>query len=363
MENQIRKNIEQNIQDTIESQCAKYEIKKISPHLHQSLKEYSLRKGKRIRPLLFLFTYLGYSPKRLHKSFYNVSTAIEFLHNFMLIHDDIIDNSHLRRGKPTMHKLLENAAATDKKEELGHNLAIIAGDIIYAFAIEAFLALKEEPARKEKALRYFLETTTITALGELTDTLQGFAPLNKVKEEDVFLNYSLKTARYTFISPAVLGAILAGARAQEIQRLTTLCLEIGHAFQIQDDVIGIFGTEEKIGKSILSDLEESKKTLLVCHCFHHLGTKKKNVFTQIFNKEKKNLKDLQQIRDIFTDTGSLEYCVRQIETKFNQSLRLLEKTSMKKFSMDFIRKNFIQFFSQTQKIADQYNITVNLIQE
>ncbi len=362
MESQIKKFIEENIEQTINIQCKKYKLLEINPYLYKSIKEYSLRKGKRIRPILFVLSYIGYSDsqKEISQSIYNVSTAIEFLHNFMLIHDDIIDNSHLRRGKPTMHKLLQKAAKTIKKEELGNSLAIIAGDIIYAFAIEAFLSVEGNSKRKEKALHYFLETTTITAMGELIDTIQGVTDLNQVKENDVFLNYSLKTARYTFNSPLVIGAILAGANNKEIQKLSQLSLEIGQAFQIQDDVIGIFDTEKKIGKSILSDLEESKKTLLVCHCYHRLNTKGKQSFIKVFNKKNKTFKDLLWIRAVFIKEGSLIYCLKEVEARFNKTLTLIATLKLKNPSKSFIVNNFIQLFSPSERIANKYKIPIFL---
>ncbi len=362
MQKIIHQRIEKNIRDSINKKCKEYKIGSISPALEKSIKEYSLRKGKRIRPLLFILSYQGYrnSNQKLSESIYNVSTAIEFLHNFMLIHDDIIDDSHLRRGRPTMHKLLETAAKANDKESLGKNLAIITGDILYTFAIEVFLGIDENYKRKEKALDYFLQTTTITAIGEFIDTLQGYEQLQKIKEKDVFLNYSLKTARYTFTSPMVIGAILSGAKDKEIQKITQLGEKIGQAFQIQDDVIGIFGTQERIGKSILSDIEESKKTLLVCHAYHNMNAKEKKDFKAIFNKKRKTFKDLQRIRKIFLSSGSLRYCICQIETRYNETITLLQKTRMKAPYPEMILDNIQKLFDHTQRLAKAYKIPLHL---
>jgi len=178
----------------------------------------------------------------------------------MLIHDDIIDRSGLRRGKPTLHKILGRTVKTPDQEKLGCDLGIIAGDIVYALAIDAFLSINEAPERKEEALRYFVQTAAFTAMGEFIDTIYGSKNLGKVKEGDVFLNYTLKTARYTFDCPLVVGAILAGANKKDVALLSELGLLIGQAFQIQDDVLDVESSAEMSGKPQGSDAELNKPT-------------------------------------------------------------------------------------------------------
>src|SRR3989338_6086904 len=167
-----------------------YKLHLVNPILYKSIREFSLRRGKRIRPLLLILSYKGYCParKRISSSLYHASTCIELLHNFMLIHDDIIDQSHLRRGKPTLHRLLRKAAKTKNTDKLGYDLSIVAGDIVYALAIDAFLSIKEDPRRKEQALKYFIKTAAFTAMGEFLDILHGVDKIEHIKEKDVFLN-------------------------------------------------------------------------------------------------------------------------------------------------------------------------------
>src|SRR3989338_2389051 len=298
---EIKKNIDQSLTVFMDRVKDDYKFQLVKPILYESIREFSLRKGKRIRPLLLILSYMGYSRrnKKISVSLYNASTCMEMLHNFMLIHDDIIDRSNLRRGKPTLHKLLGKTNRTNRREKLGYDLGIIAGDIVYALAIDAFLSIKESPKRKERALKYFIQTAAFTAMGEFIDTVYGVEQLSKVKEKDVFLNYTLKTARYTFDCPLVVGAILAGAKNKDIKLLSDLGNLIGQAFQIQDDIIGIFGSQKNIGKSILSDLAESKKTILVCHAYEKLRGQKKKTFMKYFNKPKKTYVDLLAVRKIF----------------------------------------------------------------
>ena len=180
----IRANIDASLASFLNTVKKEYKLHLVSPLLFEGIREFTLREGKRIRPLLVILTYKGYAPrgKVISKTLYNASTCMEFLHNFMLIHDDIIDRSDLRRGRPTLHKILAKTVKTPDPDKLGIDLGIIAGDIIYALAIDAFLAVKEPLERKERALKYFIQTAAFTAMGEFIDTVHGVEHLDHVTE-------------------------------------------------------------------------------------------------------------------------------------------------------------------------------------
>jgi len=359
----IRKRIDQSLKNFMTNVRKDYKLHLINPTLYKSIREFSLRKGKRIRPLLLILSYKGYSsPKiRITSSLYNASTCMELLHNFMLIHDDIIDRSDLRRGKPTLHKVLGKTIVTREQEKLGYDLGIIAGDIVYALAIDAFLTIKENPKRKEKALKYFVQTAAFTAMGEFIDTIHSVQRLKKIKEKDVFLNYTLKTARYTFDCPLVTGAILAGADQKDIKKLSQLGILVGQAFQIQDDIIGIFDSQKNIGKSILSDLAESKKTILVCHAYNKLSSQNKKCFTESFNKPKKTYKDLVTFRKLFIQLGSLDYSLQEVENRVQKTLKILKKLKMRSLYKQTIEKAILNLFKQSQRIASQYGSSISIL--
>jgi len=352
----LKKNIDRSLGVFMNRVRREYKFHLVNPVLYNAIREFSLRQGKRIRPLLLILSYMGYSKKgnKVSVSLYNASTCIEMLHNFMLIHDDIIDRSDLRRGKPTLHKLLGKTIKTDDPTKLGYDLGIIAGDIVYALAIDAFLSIEESPVRKERALKYFIQTAAFTAMGEFIDTVYGVEQLNKVKEKDVILNYTLKTARYTFDCPLVVGAILAGAGESDIAKLSDLGIMIGQAFQIQDDIIGIFGSEKNIGKSILSDLAESKKTLLVCHAYDHLKGKERKAFLNIFNKPKKTHTNLREIKKIFINSGSLQYSLKAIEARITKTIRILQSLKMKTKYRLVIKDAIVPLFKPSRMIAEQH---------
>lgn len=358
----IRKQVDKSLEQFLDKIKTEYHLDLVDPILYRSIREFTLRKGKRIRPMLLAISYKGYSKntKRISPSIYYAATCIELLHNFMLIHDDIIDRSDLRRGKPTLHKLLSKAVKTREKDKLGYDLSIIAGDIVYALAIGAFLSINEKLERKERALKYFIQTAVLTAMGEFIDTLYGVKKVNNVSEDDIFLNYTLKTARYTFDCPMVVGAILAGAGKKDIRLLSELGLAVGQAFQIQDDIIGVFDSQKNIGKSILSDIAESKKTILVCHANKNLSRSGHKNFMERFNKKKKTYQDLVAIRRIFLEAGSLDYSIRAIQQRLQRGRVIMGKLKMKPKHLNLIGTSFDQLFDHTRKIARQYNISAEI---
>jgi len=359
---QLKIQIDKSLKDFFLRIKKEYKLHLVHPILFESINDFSLRKGKRIRPLLLILSYKGYtSPHaRVPQSLFNASTCMELLHNFMLIHDDIIDRSDLRRGEPTMHNILKKAVLTKDQEKLGSDLSIIAGDIIYALAIDAFLSIKEEPYRKEEALKYFIKTAAFTAMGEFIDILHGVQNVQSITEKDVFLNYTLKTARYTFECPMVIGAILAGADKKDIAKLSRLGVMIGQAFQIQDDIIGIFGSQKMIGKSILSDLAEFKKTLLVCHAYNQLQPKERRVFIKYFSKNKKSYVDLVAVRKIFLKAGSLTYSIHKIKTLIRHSEKIMGQLHIHQAYRNFIWMSFISLFKSTNQVAQDYNIPIQI---
>ena len=353
---QIRKNIDRSLASFLDTVKKDYKLQLVSPLLFESIREFTLREGKRLRPLLLILTYKGYAPssKKISRKLYNASTCMEFLHNFMLIHDDIIDRSDLRRGRPTMHKILAHTVKSDDPDKLGIDLGIIAGDIVYALAIDAFLSIDEPSERKERALKYFIQTAAFTAMGEFIDTVSGVKTVEEVDEKEVFLNYTLKTARYTFDCPMVTGAILAGAKNTEIKKISRFGILIGQAFQVQDDIIGIFETEANIGKSILSDLAEGKKTLLVTHAFSVLKGKDKANFLKIFTKKTKTLKDLEAVKKIFVQTKSLEYSLHAINSRLHEAEKILKALKMNEEYRGLLGASLLKLFSHSQRIAASY---------
>jgi geranylgeranyl diphosphate synthase type I len=326
----IKNKIEQELLDYLNNLNQIYSLSKISPVLYKFIKDFVSRKGKRVRPTLFIIGYLGFA-KRIASGLYTSALSLELLHDFMLVHDDIIDKSDTRRGKPSMHKMLNNYLAKYHKDIKfnGQDLAIVAGDVMYATAIHAFLSINEDMVRKEKALRNFIKAAIFTGSGEFIELLYGIKDIAKITKQDIYKIYDYKTAHYTFSSPLCSGAILAGARNEEIQRLTQYGIYLGRAFQIKDDILGMFADEEKIGKSTLTDLQEAKKTLLIWYTYHHSSLKNRRVIKRIFAKETVCKADLSKIRKIIILSSVLDFAKKELFSLRKRAQSLLKSSLMK----------------------------------
>jgi geranylgeranyl diphosphate synthase, type I len=319
----IKNRIEKNLPLFLRHIDKVYSLSTISPLVFTSIRDFVLRDGKRIRPILFVTGYLGFSKRADTPGLYTSALSIELLHDFMLVHDDIIDKSEMRRNKPSMHAMLNNYLGHFKKVKFnGQDLAIVIGDVMYATAIHAFLSIREDMDRKESALKKFIEAAIFTGSGEFIELLCGTKAIERVTKDDVYKIYDYKTAYYTFSCPLAAGAILAGARAKDIRDLSRYGILLGRAFQIKDDILGMFSEEDKTGKSSLADLKEAKKTLLIWHAYNHASPKGRRRIKAILEKNDAGRKDLLEMRHLISESGALGYAEKEI-VRFQKKARTL----------------------------------------
>jgi len=311
MQDKIKNKIEKELAAFIRHFDKTYALSRLCPLLFNSIKNFVLRKGKRLRPFLFVVGYLGFA-KGAAPGLYKTAISFELLHDFLLVHDDIIDKAAIRRGKPSMHKMLNSSLERFKALKFnGQDLAIIAGDIMYAMAIEAFLSIKENTQRKEKALRKFITAATYTGIGEFIELLAGAKDIERLTKEDIYRIYDYKTACYTFAYPLSCGAILAGAGQKEIERLYQYGMYLGRAFQIKDDILDMFSEESESGKSALTDLQEAKKTLLLWLAYKNSGRAHRLDIKRTLAKPKLNKKDLLKMRRLISASGALKEAMKE----------------------------------------------------
>lgn len=310
---EIKNRVESELSRYILSIDRLYSLNKISPILFKHIKDFVSGDGKRIRPILFIIGYLGFA-KKVAPGLYRSALSLELLHDFMLVHDDIIDKSQTRRGRPSMHAALNQYLAGYKGtiKFNGQDLSIVAGDVMYAMAIHAFLSVKEDMQRKETALKKLIEAVIYTGSGEFIELLYGVKNIEEISKADIYKIYDLKTANYTFASPLSIGAILAGAKKDQIEKLFNYGIYLGRAFQIKDDILGIFGSEDEIGKSNLTDLQEAKKTILIWYAYNNSTKENKSTIKSILSKAKVDKRDLLKMRKIITKSGALDYAQKEI---------------------------------------------------
>lgn len=333
----VKKKIDLAISEFLDRRIA--QAAKVSPAselLMKNIKEFSLRKGKRIRPLFVVFGFKCFAEGR-EDEIIKASIATELLHDYLLIHDDIMDGSDLRRGLPTFHKVYEKIYAGQKVSNpklYAENSAILAGDILSAISSQPILESGFPEELRIKAVKKFNETNCQTGFGQELDIL---LELNEnAKAKDVDLVHTLKTAKYTVESPLHIGAILAGATNEQLKVLSDYAIPAGRAFQIQDDVLGVFGSEEKIGKPVDSDLKEGKKTLLTVHALEKASPKQKKRLLEILGNQGISMKDVLDARKIIKETRSLEHSRTLAKDLANQALEIAKASDFNQEGKDFL---------------------------
>jgi geranylgeranyl diphosphate synthase type I len=219
-----------------------------------ALFDVALRGGKRVRPVLVAAGAIACGGEK-NEVTASAGVALEVLHAYLLVHDDWRDDDEIRRGGPSAHTALR---ARFDSRQMGDACAILAGDFGQAFAFEALSALDVPAERALAAVREVSRMLGEVVSGQVLD-VRGAAHGRKAVEA----MHRLKTSSYTTKTPAVLGAILAGADAPLREGLREAMDPVGVAFQLRDDWLGTFGDPERTGKSARSDLRRGKQTALV----------------------------------------------------------------------------------------------------
>lgn len=238
--------------------------------------------GKRIRGILAVLGYKTVNKGMFNKKIYFASVALELLHLFTLIHDDIMDNAKTRRGYQTVH------------EKWDANTAILCGDFLVGMAFE-FL-LKADFPNLDLAIKEFNCALIKVCEGQAYD--KEFESLKTITLNEYENMIQLKTGKL-IESSVIIGALMGGAEKKEIEKLRVYGKLLGKAFQIQDDLFDLAGDETKLGKNKFGDIKESKKTYFFVSALACLHSEKKERLLKIFDKKNKSMSDVQEVLRCF----------------------------------------------------------------
>jgi geranylgeranyl diphosphate synthase, type I len=227
--------------------------------------------GKRVRPALLLLGYeaAGGADRR---DVLGPALALELLHTCALVHDDVIDRAPTRRGRPTVHHGFadrhRDARWAGDPDRYGEAVAILLGDLAFVQADELFLGAAVPPDALLAGLRRFTVLREEVMAGQYLDL---HAATSRTTDRDLALTVAtLKSGRYSVARPLEIGALLAGASPGLVGDLGRFGDPLGRAFQVRDDLLGVFGEEDATGKSAASDLAEGKRTLLIAEAMARL---------------------------------------------------------------------------------------------
>lgn len=317
--------------------------REISPAAHSAfevVKDLTLRGGKRLRPLLLATAFEGYGGDDRARIL-EAACSIELMQTFLLIHDDIMDRSDLRRGHLSAHRRFEEAyrgCEVPELERFGASLAILAGDAAAAYGSLALTTAGFPAEPTVQALDLYSRIVVDETFGQILDLRAEFQhDLDEKAALDVFY---YKTTRYTVEGPLHLGAALAEAPAGEPAKLSAFARPLGNAFQLQDDVLGLFGEEAKVGKPVGSDLQEGKTTLLIVKALESASTQQRATLESALGNPDLTPPQIREAQAVLEETGALDHCRRRIAGWIEDA-----KTALDACSLDAPSKHLLAGFS------------------
>lgn len=267
-------------------------------NLIEACRQYPYAGGKRMRPSMVLAACgaVGGDKKKAGP----LAVAIEYIHNFTLIHDDIMDGDEQRRGMVTSHV------------KYGEPTAILAGDALFAKAFEIIADLDVPAEDIRKILKVVTVAVWDLARGQQMDINNENGDGN-VSMDEYIETIRLKTS-VLFAAGAAGGAIIGGADENTVKSVHEYAMSLGVAFQMYDDILGIIGDPKKTGKSAGNDIRKGKSTVIVCHALDNIKDKDTMAkFKSILGKEDASEEEIECVRKILKDSGSIDYAISLAE--------------------------------------------------
>ena len=266
--------------------------------------------GKRVRPVLTLLSYNLYKDDPL--SIMSQAIGLETYHNFTLLHDDLMDHADMRRGHETVHKKWDA------------NRAILSGDTML---LQAFERVEEcDPTKLPDVFKVFIQTTLEIGEGQQLDV--EFETRNDVTEDEYIEMIRLKTSVLLACACKV-GAIMAGASAEDTDNLYKFGEKLGLAFQLQDDLLDVYGNPAVFGKNIGGDITSNKKTYMLINAFNRATPAQREELTKwVEAKEFDRNEKVAAVTKLYNEIGIRKLCEQKMEQYYQESLVYLAKVNV-----------------------------------
>lgn len=311
------------------------------PHIQENVTEFTRMNagGKFFRGALVNIGFSLFTSEDVAFSDH-LALAYELFQTAILIHDDIIDHATMRRNQITIPESYikrweENGyIRTNEMIDIANSMALCAGDVGLFLSIQKIIVAYGDSPELSKILHYYVDVIIKTIKGEIIDVILPYEEKNKINLDHDVLNsvweiYKLKTAWYTVIGPLCSGAILGKCNVENLHILEEFAEYLGIAFQIQDDILGVFRDTESIGKDSGSDISEFKTTIL----YSYIKSKEEYYIELLkYYGKPTSPESIDAVRKIFVSSGALSFAMNKMESYLNKSLLILEK-------MHFISKD------------------------
>ena len=292
--------------------------------------------GKRIRgALIKLGEQIASHGER--RNYLPVAVGYELFQTSVLIHDDIIDRSETRRNKVTIH--VDSAKAIKKSQgetisdeaaaHYGTSRALCIGDYGFFISYQFLAKCAVDSEVLMKVYQMYSRILAMTCEGEIMDTMLPFEKISVLDDYEGYQKtvsqiYEWKTAWYTLAGPMMLGAVCGGGKESLVELLQRIAVPLGIAFQIKDDLLGIYSSDEALGKSVLSDIREGKQTLLFGFAYKNADEAQRELLNRHYGKPDADIQDLEVIRRLFEETGAKQYAEDEIRRLSDCSRALID---------------------------------------
>jgi len=287
--------------------------------------------GKRVRPYMCFLAYHTEGGIN-HENIFKVGIGLELFHAFALVHDDIMDGGKERHGMPTVHEYMQKKLDARRAE----GMAILTGDLAFSWAGEVM-----SKHGNQKAQELYFKMNEETVAGQMLDV--SLMLKDKVDSKTLTKKNELKTARYSFVNPMLIGAAQANSHNRD-GMYTKLGLVLGQAFQIQDDLLDIVGDSKDIGKTPMLDIQDGQHTLVTQYVFEHAVPRDREILASLFGKPVDEAARKVLLR-LFASSGAIKYAETEIAKLFTEAKSIIDHSEMK--TLD--KKKWMAFISLIDK--------------
>ncbi|MDN6123485.1 MAG: polyprenyl synthetase family protein [Brevibacterium sp.] len=291
--------------------------------------------GKKIRPVLLWWGFqlaVGDDSSRgaLADGVADAAGSLELLHAAALIHDDVIDHSDTRRGKPALHRQFESQHSKLRyqgaAEPFGVAAAIVIGDICLALSEELFERSQTMLGITQLARGLRATLRRDVMVGQYLDVLAEVVPLEDERiGERAWEVLSFKSAKYSVEQPLLLGAALGGADEDQLEEISRFGLPLGQAFQLRDDVLGVFGDPAATGKPAGDDIREGKRTVLIAESMKKLSPEQIRILAIRLGDPNLSDAEVGECVSMLTESGGLEAVESSIRDKYEEALSVIRE--------------------------------------
>ena len=277
--------------------------------------------GKRLRPALVYSTYRACGGPSDDEAL-PVALATELLHTYLLIHDDIMDHAEVRRGQPSAHARFRQSHLArgfhGDAQDFGRSVAILLGDLAHTWAVELFTGAE----RSGELTRCFSAMSEEVIGGQYLELL--VAQRRAAREEDLLRVLRLKSGCYTAERPIQLGGLLARASEPVLAALSRYGTAVGEAFQLQDDLLGMFGDRGTVGKPVGEDLKEGKFTFLIFHALAAASPAERQVLESALGNPDLPDEDVARVQRLLEETGARAKVTEMIAERLRSARQTLD---------------------------------------